>query len=253
MRMLLEQVRADLLAFSRRPETVFFTVFLPVIFLVLFEAIFGGQRVRGGDGLTMQQSTLQVPAFMAMGVISASFVALAITVVNRRESGIYKRVRGTPAPAWLLIAGQIVTSLLIAVLMVVVMLALGRVAYDVHVAPEHLAWLVGAVLIGAAAFSCLGMALAALTPSTEAAPALANVVVLPLYFISGVFVPVQSLPPWLRQVATALPVKPFVEVISWPYDPSPAAPWTALGLLALWGALGLAVAARMFRWTPRRG
>jgi len=253
MRMLLEQVRADLLAFSRRPETVFFTVFLPVIFLVLFEAIFGGQRVRGGDGLTMQQSTLQVPAFMAMGVISASFVALAITVVNRRESGIYKRVRGTPAPAWLLIAGQIVTSLLIAVLMVVVMLALGRVAYDVHVAPEHLAWLIGAVLIGAAVFSCLGMALAALTPSTEAAPALANVVVLPLYFISGVFVPVQSLPPWLRQVATALPVKPFVEVISWPYDPSPTAPWTALGLLALWGALGLAVAARLFRWTPRRG
>lgn len=112
--------------------------------------------------------------------------------------------------------------------MVAVMLALGRVAYDVHVAPEHLTW-----LIGAAVFSCLGMALAALMPWTEAAPALANVVVLPLYFIFGVFEPVQSLPPWLRQVATALPVKPFVEVMSWPYDPTPTAPWTALGLLSL--------------------
>ena len=84
MNMLREQVRADLLAFSRRPETLFFTVFLPVIFLVLFEAIFGGQTVTLASGYVVVQSSLQVPAFMVMGVISASFVALAITVVNRR-------------------------------------------------------------------------------------------------------------------------------------------------------------------------
>ena len=124
MNMLREQVRADLLAFSRRPETLFFTVFLPVIFLVLFEAIFGGQLITLSDGTKVEQSTLQVPAFMTMGIISASFVALAITVVNRRETGTFKRVRGTPAPAWILIAGQVVTSLVIAFLMVLVMLVL---------------------------------------------------------------------------------------------------------------------------------
>ena len=253
MRMLGEQVRADLLAFSRRPETLFFTVFLPVIFLVLFEAIFGSQRVTGAGGQSINLSTLQVPAFMVMGVVSASFVALSITVVNRRESGIFKRVRGTPAPAWLLIAGQVVTSLVIAVLMVIVMLLLGRFAYGVSVEAVHLPWLVLGLLAGATVFSCLGMALAALVPSTEAAPPLANVVVLPLYFISGVFVPVSSLPMWLQHVASALPVQPFVEVISWPYDPSPAAPWRALGLLLIWGLVGLIVASRLFRWTPRGG
>jgi hypothetical protein len=71
--MLREQVRADLLAFTRRPETLFFTVFLPVIFLVLFEAIFGGQSVTLAGGDVIAQSYLQVPAFMVMGVISASF------------------------------------------------------------------------------------------------------------------------------------------------------------------------------------
>lgn len=253
MGMLAEQVRADLIAFSRRPETLFFTVFLPVIFLVLFEAIFGDQQVRGAGGMEIPQSTLQVPAFMAMGVISASFVALAITVVNRRETGIFKRVRGTPAPAWVLIAGQVVTSLVIAVLMVVVMLLLGRLAYGVRVDAEHLPWLVLSVLIGAAVFSCLGMALAAITPSSEAAPPLANVVVLPLYFISGVFVPVQALPDWLSRISGFLPVGPFVTVITWPYDAIGDPPWREVAILIAWGVVGLLVAARMFRWTPRRG
>jgi ABC-2 type transport system permease protein len=198
-------------------------------------------------------STLQVPAFMAMGVISASFVALSITMVNRRETGVFKRVRGTPAPSWVLIAGQAMTALVIAIAMVIVMLLIGRFAYAVRVDVELLPWLVLSVLLGAAAFSCLGMALAAITPSSEAAPPLANVVVLPLYFISGVFVPVSQLPNWLGNVALVLPVRPFVEIISWPYDPSPGAPWRSVVLLAVWGLVGLLVAARFFRWTPRRG
>ena len=252
MNMLVEQVRADLLAFSRRPETLFFTVFLPVIFLVLFEAIFGGQSVKLTGGDVVAQSYLQVPAFMVMGVISASFVALSITVVNRRETGIFKRVRGTPAPAWLLIAGQVVTSLVIALLMVIVMLAPGSFAYGVRVDVGHLPWLVVGVLIGAMAFSCLGMMLAALTPSTEAAPPLANVVVLPLYFISGVFVPIESLPSWLGNLASWLPVAPFVKVATWAYVPATTTPWRSLGLLVAWGAIGLIIASWRFRWTPRR-
>jgi len=252
MNMLVEQVRADLLAFSRRPETLFFTVFLPVIFLVLFEAIFGGQSVKLTGGDVVAQSYLQVPAFMVMGVISASFVALSITVVNRRETGIFKRVRGTPAPAWLLIAGQVMTSLVIALLMVIVMLALGSFAYGVRVDVGHLPWLVVGVLIGAMAFSCLGMMLAALTPSTEAAPPLANVVVLPLYFISGVFVPIESLPSWLGNIASWLPVAPFVKVATWAYVPATTTPWRSLGLLVAWGAIGLIIASWRFRWTPRR-
>jgi ABC-2 type transport system permease protein len=252
--MLAEQVRADLIAFSRRPETLFFTVFLPVIFLVLFEAIFGDQQVPVGSAYALTQSTLQVPAFMAMGIVSASFVALAITMVNRRETGLFKRVRGTPAPAWLLIAGQTVTSLLIGIVMVVVMLLLGRLAYGVEVAADRIPWLVLSVLVGAAVFSCLGMALAAITPSSEAAPPLANVLVLPLYFVSGVFVPVASLPDWLSSAASVFPIAPFVEMITWPYDPAATTvPWASVLVLGLWGVGGLLVAARLFRWLPRRG
>ena len=107
-------------------------------------------------------------------------------------------------------------------------------------------------MIGAIAFSCLGMMLAALTPSTEAAPPLANVVVLPLYFISGVFVPIESLPAWLGNIAALLPVAPFVKVVTWAYVPTTTTPWRALGLLIAWGMVGLIIASWRFRWTPRR-
>jgi ABC-2 type transport system permease protein len=152
-----------------------------------------------------------------------------------------------------LIAGQVVTSLVIALLMVLVMLALGSFAYGVRVELDHLPWLIAVVLIGAIAFSCLGMMLAALTPSTEAAPPLANVVVLPLYFISGVFVPIESLPSWLGNIAEWLPVAPFVKVATWAYVPATTTPWNSLGLLISWGIVGLLIASWRFRWTPRRG
>lgn len=248
--MLAAQVRADFTAFRRAPSALFFTVGLPVIFLVLFEAIFGDQMVPGAAG-QVSLATLQVPGFMVMGVVSASFVSLCITMVNRREAGVFKRVRGTPAPAWVLIIGQVVTTLIIGVLMVVAMLLIGRFAYDVRVDIALVPWLVIGVVVGAVAFSCLGMALAAFVPSMESAAPIANLIVLPLYFISGVFVPVSELPSWLATVASWLPIRPFVEMLSYPYEPGAVVPWAALGVVAIWGAAGLVIASRFFRWTPR--
>ena len=251
MTMLRAQLHADLLAFRRAPSAVFFTVGLPIIFLVLFESIFGSQKVPGANGQQIDLSTLQVPGFMVMGVVSASFVSLCITMVNRREAGVFKRVRGTPAPAWVLIAGQVVATLIVAILMVVLMVLLGQFAYDVALDWSHLWWLILGVLVGAVAFSALGMALASVVPSLDAAAPIANLIVLPLYFISGVFVPVNELPTWLANIASYLPIRPFVEVLSYPYDPGTSLPWSALLILIAWGVVGLALAARFFRWTPR--
>ena len=75
---------------------------------------------------------------------------------------------------------------------------------------------------------------------------------LPLYFISGVFVPIESLPAWLGNIAALLPVAPFVKVVTWAYVPATTTPWRALGLLIAWGMVGLIIASWRFRWTPRR-
>jgi ABC-2 type transport system permease protein len=82
-----------------------------------------------------------------------------------------------------------------------------------------------------------------------------NAVVLPLYFISGVFVPVSQLPDGLRQIADVLPVKPFVDALTVAFDPRTTGAGIAggdLAVLAAWGVLGLLLAVRFFAWTPRR-
>ena len=88
----LVQLRADLKVFVRNPAALFFTAILPVIFLTMFVSIFGNGRA-GPEYGNVRISTLQVPAFIALAVVSASFVGLAMGLVSIREDGVLKRVR----------------------------------------------------------------------------------------------------------------------------------------------------------------
>jgi ABC-2 type transport system permease protein len=253
-RRVLIQLRSDLKVFVRNPAALFFTAILPVIFLTLFVSIFGNHRA-GGDYGDIKTSTLQVPAFIALAVVSASFVGLAIGLTSVREDGVLKRVRGTPVPPWIVFAGRIGTAFVSATIVTAILCAIGAVAFGVTVPTETLPGLLATLAVGSAAFCALGIAYTRLIPSEDAAPAMTNAVVLPLYFISGVFVPVSDLPNGLRQIADVLPVKPFVDALTTAFDPRT----TGVGLdggdllvLAAWGAAGLLLAVRFFVWTPRQ-
>jgi len=105
------------------------------------------------------------------------------------------------------------------------------------------------------AFSSLGFALAALIPSEESAAPIANVALLPLYFLSGVFIPETEIPDGVLRVAEVFPVRHAFEAMLTVFDPATTGAgfeWGNLGIVALWGVAGLAVASRAFRWAPRR-
>lgn len=249
----LVQLRSDLKIFVRNPAALFFTAILPVLFLTLFVAIFGNERT-GEEFGDVRVATLQVPAFIALAVVSASFVGLAIGLTSVREDGVLKRIRGTPAPSWLVFAGRIGTAFVSALIVTVILCAIGAVAFGVRIPTGTLPGLVLTLFLGAAAFCALGIAYTRLISSEEAAPAMTNAIVLPLYFVSGVFVPVSQLPDGLRQVADVFPVKPFVDALTTTFDPRT----TGLGIagadllvLAAWGVAGLLLAMRFFVWTPR--
>jgi ABC-2 type transport system permease protein len=253
-RMLVVQLRSDLKVFVRNPAALFFTAILPVVFLCLFVSIFGNERA-GDEFGNIRISTLQVPAFIALAVVSASFVGLAIGLVSVREAGVLKRVRGTPAPPWIVFAGRIGTAIVSATIVTVLLIAIGAIAFGVRVPTGTLPGLVAALVVGAFAFCALGIAYTRAIFSEDAAPAMTNAVVLPLYFISGVFVPVSQLPAGLRQVADVLPVKPFVDALFVAFDPRTTGAGLAggdLAVLAAWGVLGLLLAVRFFGWTPRQ-
>jgi len=246
------QFRYDQRVFWRSPASVFFTVLLPLIFLFIFCEIFGGDTIEERGNVSI--ATYYVPGILTLAIVSATLVSLAISLVEARESGRLKRVRSTPIPTWATVAGRIGNALVISVLMTVIVTLIGRFLYDVEVPDSTIPALLVSLLVGAFAFSCLGFALTAVIPSEEAAPAVTNVAVLPLYFLSGVFIPDSEIPEGVLNFASIFPIRNFFEALFTAFDPATAGAgfeWGHLGIVALWGVVGLLLAARFFRWAPR--
>ncbi len=253
--LLAHQFRYDQKAFWRNPASVFFTVLFPVILFLIFAVIFGGQTVsvRGG----IKTTTYYVPAIITLSVISATMQSLAMSLVIAREDGRLKRGRGTPMPPWVFIAGRVGNSIVVALIMLALLSAIGRVLYSVPIPWSGLPAIIVTLVVGAAAFCCLGIALTAAIPTQDAAAPIINALLLPLYFLSGVFIPDDQLPSGVIHFADAFPIRHFFEAFFDAYVPAggggAGVSWGNLAVVAAWGVLGLLLAVRYFRWTPRNG
>ena len=244
------QASFDLLMFRRNPAATFFTVVFPLIFLFLFTSIFGNETLPNGSRV----ATLYVPGILTLSIVSATLVNLAMTMTVRRERGVLKRVRGTPLQPWVFVTAQGLAGLAISVFMAVLVIGIGRVVFDVSVRPASLASLGLSILLGATCFSALGLALTSIISSENAAPAVTNAVVLPLYFISDVFI-VGDKPRALEIVANLFPIQHLASAMSESFDPfATGIPWPIYHWLVVmaWGLFGLLVTLKTFRWTPRR-
>jgi ABC-2 type transport system permease protein len=247
------QLRYDQKAFWRNPAAVFFTVMFPVVVFLILAVVFDGTTVNVEGGV--EATTYYVPAIMALSVISATMQTLAMTLVIAREDGRLKRGRGTPMPAWVFIAGRIGNSIVVTVLMLALLAAIGGVLYSVPFPWERLPEMLATLAIGATCFCCLGIALTAAIPSQDAAAPIVNALLLPLYFLSGIFIPEDELPNGVIDFANHFPVRPFFEAFFQSYVPGtgPAIAWHELLVVGIWGVAGLLLAIRFFRWTPRSG
>lgn len=247
------QFRYDQKAFWRNPASVFFTVMFPVIVFLILAVVFNGEtvNVRGG----VEATTYYVPAIMSLSIISATMQTLAMTLVIAREDGRLKRGRGTPMPPWVFIAGRVGNSIVVALMMLVLLAAIGGALYGVSLPWERLPEILLTLVVGAASFCCLGIALTAAIPSQDAAAAIVNALLLPLYFLSGVFIPEDQLPNGVISFADLFPVRHFFDAFFDAYVPAggPAVSWDNLAVVAAWGIVGLLLAIKFFRWTPRSG
>jgi ABC-2 type transport system permease protein len=248
--LIVHQARYDLLGILRDRQARFFTIMLPLIFLVIFVGIFGNDRV-GPEHV--KASTYYVPGLTAMAVIAGSFVNLVISVTAQRESGVLKRRRATPVPASVIIAGRAVTAIAVSTAVSAVLLAVGRIAYGVQMPTSTIPAVAVTIVAGSAAFCVLAYALATAIGSADSAQPTTQAVMLPLYFISGVFIPNPNLPGWLQDVARVFPVQHLADALHHAYDPSVHGAgfmWGDLAILGAWAALGLVVALRRFGWAP---
>jgi len=239
----LRQVAYENRAFWRNPPAAFFTFVFPLLFMVIFNVIFG-------EGVAQ----FFTPAIIVFSVVTATFTNLAMNITFARDTGVLKRIRGTPLPPWAYLAGRIGQAIGVTVLLVAIVAATGALLYDVPFPWDALPAMLLLLAVSATAFAALGLAVAGVMPNADAAPAIVNAIVLPVLFISNVFIQMENAPDWLNTISYLLPVRHFADGMLELYSSGADAgvPWSEIGVIALWGVIGVAAALRFFSWEPRR-
>ncbi len=246
-RLFVRQLAAEQRLFWRSREAAFFTFLLPILFLLLLGSAYGDEEIDGVRG-----ATYLVAGLLGYGVVGTAFASLAITLVIRRESGVLKRVRGTPLPTGVYLAAAIASMLVVIALQAGAQLLVGRLVLDAAW-PAAPGALVLVLLLGAIVFSSLGLAITGAVRSAEGSSAVVNAIYLPMAFVSGVFFSVDSMPAFLRALAEIAPLTYLLRLVRDAYVAGewPGAAPADLLVLASWGAAGVLLALRLFRWEPR--
>ncbi len=254
LRLAVRQVSYENRAFWRNPQAAFFIFFFPLLFLFVFNTMFGNSEIDTSAG-KISGSTFYVPAIVALSVIFACYTNIAISVSLARDQGVLKRIRGTPLPSAVYMGGRIAHATLIAVLLVVIVVAAGKVIYNVEIPTNTLPAFFVTLVVGAACFCSIGLAVTTVIGNADAANAVVNAVMMPLLFISDVYIPTSNTPAWLTAIANAFPVKHFSEALHTSFSPfvtGSGFQWGHLLAMVAWGIAGAFVAVRFFSWEPRR-
>ncbi len=251
----IRQVRFTNKAFWRNPASAFFTFAFPLMFLVIFTSLLGSGTIEVAPHVFIKQSTYYVAAMATFGVISACYTNIAISVSFNRDLGILKRTQGTPLPGWSYLTGRVIHAIIVAMILVAITAAFGAAFYHATFpGGAQLLKFVAVILVGSLSFSALALALTAVIPNADASPAIVNASILPLLFLSGIFIPLGvDTPGWIKFVGKVFPVRHFAEAMRASFYGAPFVfKWGDIVVVAAWGVAGLIVAARFFSWEPRK-
>jgi ABC-2 type transport system permease protein len=207
--LVLRQVRYTNKAFWRNPASAFFTFAFPLMFLVIFTSLITGDIVV--NGVRIDLATYYVMAEAAFGVITACYTNIAISASFQRDQGILKRTRGTPLPGWGYLTARVIHAMVIAFVLVAITVAFGVVFYSATIPTGvPLLQFLLTLLVGGLSFAAMAFALTPAIPNADASPAIVNASILPLLFLSGIFIPLgDDAPTWITVVSNVFPVRHF--------------------------------------------
>lgn len=251
MSVLLHQFRSEQKLYWRSRELAFFTFIFPIIIFVLLGSVYGDDPVEGED---VTGSEYLLAGLLGYGVAATAFAGLAILVVVRRESGVLKRLRGTPLPGWAFVLAMLGSTVVVFIVEAIALIVLAKVMFDVPFPEQPVSVALG-LLLGAVAFAALGVALTTVIRSAEGASAVISAIYLPMAFLAGSFWTTQAYPPVLEAIANLLPLTYFIHLMRdivlhheqiWTN-------WTDVAVVTAWGLFGLVVTLKRFRWEPQEG
>jgi ABC-2 type transport system permease protein len=259
IRMGFGRIGIELKQFFRDRESAVFNFLLPMILLVIFGSVFGGQEL-GDSGITFAQYF--VAGMIASGILYTSFQNLAISIPMEREDGTLKRLQGTPMPRAAYFIGKIGMVFVAYIAQVTILIAVGVIFYGINLPTTPLAifTFIWVSVLGLIAWTLLGIAYSVVPKQGKGAAALVSPIVLVLQFTSGVFFVFSDLPQWMQTFASLFPLKWLTQAMRSVFLPDTAAAMEVAGsfelgmtavVLVIWIAIGAVLATVFFRWTPR--
>jgi ABC-2 type transport system permease protein len=250
--LLWHQIRFDLVAQFRNPRARFFTMIFPLILLFVFNGVFG-HGTTTFHGHTIKLTRYYTAGIMAQGVVAAAYAGLVISITSLREGGILKRRRATPVPTWVLVTGLAVTTAVTTVLMATLMLIVAKIFFSVGFAPAALAAMYVMVVIATIALGCISFAVAGVIKNPDTAQPLIQATMLPLWFISGVFIPTANLSKPLTIIGKIFPLEHIansLHLASVNTTFGASISLVDVAVLAAWALASILFVARRFSWLP---
>jgi ABC-type multidrug transport system permease subunit len=247
--LLAAQLRYAVVELWRTRVVLIFTLVLPLVWLLVVGAIAGNETVDEASGVRVMQFV--TPVAISMGILYAAYPTVAISLAVAREVGVLKRLRGTPLPAWIHLAGRIGGAVVFALTSVAISLLVGMLGFGVQIVWRTALASVATVVLGIACFAAIGLAIAALAPSQSFAQGASIGTAVAMTFVSDLFTFGAETPRWLQTLGDVLPLKPLNEALQDQFNPFLSGSgwyWDRLAVLAAWGLAAALVAARFFRW-----
>ncbi|MFR0355080.1 ABC transporter permease [Streptomyces sediminimaris] len=241
--------RATYVASVRDKTTLFFTFAFPLAFLVLFGLIFQGQRVEGG----MSSINYIAPGVLSWGLGNACVFSVGFALMQWRRDDLLRLIWRTPTPLRTVIASRWTVALAVAVVQTVLFTAVALLPFF-GLRLNGPWWAVLPLLVlGVTAFLALGLVVGSVADTPEAVAAIANILMVPMAFLSGSFFPDDLMPGWLRTVAKVLPLHYLNDGVTDAMGGRGNLGDIAVDCagLAVFAAVFCLIAVRIFRWSNR--
>jgi ABC-2 type transport system permease protein len=232
----------------RDASSVFFAVIFPVLLVAIIPTVYGG-----GGGVLANGQTLGAFFAATMAVYGASvtaYVNMPQGLAEARDRGVLKREHGAPLPVWALLLGRVAGALVVALLTLVAMYVVAGLMYGVGIPPAWPAALL-TFMVATTCFAVLGLAVMSLIRSAEAVVGVTLGTLLPLCFISDVFVVGVTFPPVLDRIAWLFPLRHATRAMAAATATDVVGSglsWDHLGVMLAWTVAGLVVVAWRFSW-----
>ena len=235
----------ELRLFLREPLAVFFAVVFPALLVGILGSVPGFREpARALGGLRIID--LYVPIAVTFVLVMLALNVAPTALASYRERGVLRRLATTPVRPAALLAAQMAMSLLTAIFAVLVVLGVGRLAFGVALPRQPVGYALAFVLAAAAVFA-IGLLLAAVAPNARSAQGLGSLLIFPVMFFAGLWVPTAVMPGVLHRISDFTPLGAGVQALqdatggAWPQP-------LHLAVMAAYVAVFGLLAARTFRW-----